>query len=216
MADTDDIQAPDPVHGLPEVPPEGERILWQGSPDWWRLANEALSLRLVAAFFGFLAGWAMLVAWADGQIETGLASAAWLLGMGAIACGFIAFFAWVMARATVYTVTNRRIVLKIGVALTMAINIPYKWVAKADLDLRRGGSGTIALDLLGDNQFSYLVLWPHARPWHMKRSQPALRSIRNAEWVARLIAQQAQAAVTVDAEGNDRAAAPANPQIAAE
>lgn len=213
MADEDDIQGPDPVRGLPEVPPEGEHILWQGSPNWWRLANEALMLRVVGFFFAFLAFWAVLVSWAEGRIETGFASAAWLVGMGLLACGFIALFAWLMARATVYTVTNRRIVMKIGVALTMAINIPYKWVSKADLDLRRGGSGTIALDLLGENQFSYLVLWPHARPWHINRSQPAMRSIANAEWVARLIAQQAQAAVTVD-----RAEQPAEntPPIAAE
>ena len=29
---TDDVQV-EPIRGLPELPPEGERILWQGAPD---------------------------------------------------------------------------------------------------------------------------------------------------------------------------------------
>ena len=33
----------EPVHGLPEKLPAGEKILWQGSPDWKTLANEAFS-----------------------------------------------------------------------------------------------------------------------------------------------------------------------------
>ena len=55
--DHDDFQPPEPIRGLPEVPPEGEHILWQGSPNWWALANEALMLRWVAVYFAFLAVW---------------------------------------------------------------------------------------------------------------------------------------------------------------
>jgi hypothetical protein len=97
-------------------------------------------------------------------------------------------------------VTNRRIVLRIGAALTVALNLPYRWIGSADLDLRRGGTGTITLDLLGETRFSYLVCWPHVRPWHMKKTQPALRCIRGAEHVAKLIAQNAKATVTAGAD----------------
>ncbi|MEO1362599.1 MAG: PH domain-containing protein, partial [Pseudomonadota bacterium] len=31
----------EPVAGLPEAPPEGEQILWQGRPDTWALARES-------------------------------------------------------------------------------------------------------------------------------------------------------------------------------
>ncbi len=33
----------EPVLGLPEAPPEGETILWQGAPLAWPLAKRALN-----------------------------------------------------------------------------------------------------------------------------------------------------------------------------
>lgn len=200
--DHDDFQPPEPIKGLPETPPEGERILWQGSPNWWALANEALMLRWVAVYFAFLAIWRGAAGWVYTSPEHGVAAAVWLIGLGALACGLLALVAYIQARAAVYTVTNRRIVLRIGAALTVALNIPYRWIGSADLDLRRRGTGTIALDLLGETRFSYLVCWPHVRPWYMKKTQPALRCIREAEWVADLIAQNAKATVTTGVEAD--------------
>ena len=194
--DHDDFQPPEPINGLPEMPPEGEHILWQGSPDWWALANEALMLRWVAVYFAFLAFWRGIAGWVYTSPQHGIAAAVWLIGLGLLACGLLALFAWIQARAAVYTVTNRRIVLRIGAALTVALNIPYRWIGSADLQLRRDGTGTIALDLIGETNFSYLVCWPHVRPWHMKKTQPALRCIRDAEEVGALISQNAKAVVT--------------------
>jgi hypothetical protein len=39
--------AVEPVKGLPEKPPAGEVILWQGRPDTWALAREALNLNWI-------------------------------------------------------------------------------------------------------------------------------------------------------------------------
>ena len=206
--DHDDFQPPEPIEGLPEVPPEGEHILWQGKPEWWALANEALMLRWVAVYFAFLALWRGLAVGAS-DTERGIAAAIWLLGIGAVACGLIALFAWVQARATVYTVTNRRIVMRIGAALTLALNLPYRWIARADMQTR-GSTGTITFDLLGETRFSYLVCWPHLRPWHMSRTQPAFRCIPDAETVSRLIARHAQVAVDEHkAQGETAAHVPA-------
>ena len=206
--DHDDFQPPEPIEGLPEVPPEGEHILWQGKPEWWALANEALMLRWVAVYFAFLALWRGLAVGAS-DTERGIAAAIWLLGIGAVACGLIALFAWVQARATVYTVTNRRIVMRIGAALTLALNLPYRWIARADMQTR-GSTGTITFDLLGETRFSYLVCWPHVRPWHLSRTQPAFRCIPDAETVSRLIARHAQVAVDEHkAQGETAAHVPA-------
>ena len=49
--------ATEPVKGLPERPPEGERILWQGRPQAWALTWQALSLPWVAGYFAALAVW---------------------------------------------------------------------------------------------------------------------------------------------------------------
>lgn len=206
--DHDDFQPPEPINGLPEVPPEGETILWQGAPDWWRLANETLMLRWVAVYFLFLAFWRGLAGWLNVDVERGIGAAVLLIGMGIVACGLLALMAWVMAKATVYTVTNRRVVMRVGAALTVALNFPYRWIASADLKLQKDGTGTIALDLLGETQFSYLVCWPHVRPWYMKKTQPSLRCIRNAEHVAGLISQNARTQITMAQVAQDAASAP--------
>ncbi len=212
----DDFQPPEPIEGLPEVPPEGEHILWQGRPDWWQLAKDALLVQWVAIYFAFLALWRGVAGWLSVDVDRGIAAALWLLGIGAIAIAILSLFAWVQARATMYTITNRRIVMRVGAALTLTLNLPYKWIGSADLQLRRNGRGTIAFDLLGETRFSYLVCWPHVRPWYMSKTQPALRSIPEAETVAHLIAQHATA-VTRSEEANQTALAP-NPTagIAAE
>ena len=48
----------EPIPGLPGIPPKGERILWQGSPDWRVLARTAFHTRLVTGYFVLLTGWA--------------------------------------------------------------------------------------------------------------------------------------------------------------
>ncbi|MEO0946437.1 MAG: PH domain-containing protein, partial [Pseudomonadota bacterium] len=35
--------ATEPVRGLPERPPEGEEILWQGQPSAWALTRSAFA-----------------------------------------------------------------------------------------------------------------------------------------------------------------------------
>lgn len=207
--DHDDFQPPEPIEGLPEVPPDGERILWQGKPDWLVLANEAFMLRWVAIYFGMLAVWRGLAGWLNHDVERGVLSAVWLVVIGVVACGLIALSAWVQARATVYTVTNRRIVMRIGAALTLALNLPYRWIGKADLRLRRQGTGTITFDLLGETRFSYLVCWPHVRPWHVQKTQPAFRCIRDAEHVAGLIAEHARTEIAASDARAEPAAIPA-------
>lgn len=196
MEDHDDFQGPEPVRGLPERPPEGERILWQGKPDWRALARDALLIKWVAVYFGFLALWRGAAGWMAVDMSRGLGAVSVLVVMGALACGIILLFAWIQARATVYTITNRRVVMRIGAALTVTLNLPYRWIGSADLAMGKDDTGTIAFDLLGETRFSYLVCWPHVRPWHMRKTQPALRAIPEPEKVAALISEHARAEVT--------------------
>ena len=89
------------------------------------------------------------------------------------------------------SLTRQNVVVDIGAALTVTLNIPYTEVGSADLDLRKDGTGTIALGTLGNTRLSYLVCWPHVRPWQF-RTQPALRCIPEAKRVAQLLAIQAE------------------------
>jgi Bacterial PH domain len=185
----------EPVRGLPERLPEGEHILWQGAPDPWALAREALSLRWIAAYFGLLAIWRVGVSAADRPLAIAAGHAVPLLLAGLVACGILYLVAYVQARSTVYTITNRRVAMRIGAALTMTLNLPHVCIAGAELDLRQGGTGTIAFRLTGESRLSYLMTWPHVRPWAMARTQPALRCIPDAATVARLFAEAAETRV---------------------
>ena len=65
----------------------------------------------------------------------------------------------------------------VGAALTMTLNLPYTWIGTAKLDLKPSGHGTLAFELIGETRISYLMSWPHVRPWRMARTQPALRIV---------------------------------------
>ncbi len=186
----------EPVKGLPERPPEGEKILWQGRPNWWALAWESLSLPWVLGYFALLGLWRFVVMTAELPVGLAFAAALPFAIMGAVVIGLLVIVAYVQARATVYTVTNRRVAMRIGAALTITLNLPYTQIANANLDLRRRGTGTIALELMGDTRLSYLVCWPHVRPWAMRNPQPALRCIPEAAKVAQLLADAAETRVS--------------------
>ena len=51
----------EPVRGLPEKPPEWEQILWQGAPNAWALARDALNLYWVMGYFVALCLWRAVV-----------------------------------------------------------------------------------------------------------------------------------------------------------
>ncbi len=186
----------EPIRGLPEKLPAGEHILWQGSPDAWALAKEALNIRWIAGYFAVLAIWRTFVSASDLPFGTALTHAIPFVVIGTLACAIIFGVAWMQARATVYTLTNKRVGMRIGAALTMTLNLPYQWIGNADLDLRKGGTGTIAFELIGDTRLSYIMTWPHIRPWHMARTQPALRCIPDAANVAQIFADAAETRVS--------------------
>jgi hypothetical protein len=199
----------EPVPGLPERPPEGETILWQGAPQPWALAKGALNAHWIAAYFLGLAIWrGGTIGMRDGALD-GLVTASWYVVIGAVAVGVLFGMAYVMARSTVYTLTNRRVAMRIGAALTVTLNLPYQWINEANLTRDRYGVGTIALDLKGDTRLSYFVCWPHVRPWALRRPQPALRCIPDVETVAGILGRAAQTRIAeVDAAAAPAAAHP--------
>ncbi|UVO54118.1 photosynthetic complex putative assembly protein PuhB [Sphingomonas sp. SUN039] len=190
----------EPVRGLPGDLPQGERILWQGSPDAWRLAVHAYHIRAVAIYFALLAGWGAVGALRGVNGWTGTLMT---LGIGAIGLAVIGAIAWGAARTTVYTLTNKRIVLRFGIALPKCVNLPLGTIAAADLAMQGKGIGDIALRLTEQQRLGWMQLWPHARPWALTEVQPMLRSISEAENVAGLLARTVGAA-----QGTPAAATP--------
>ncbi|MEL7107328.1 MAG: photosynthetic complex putative assembly protein PuhB [Pseudomonadota bacterium] len=184
--------AVDPVPGLPEALPKNELMLWQGRPTPWGLARDALSLYWIMGYFALLAFWRVGSSAADIGWGAALPQAIPFVVLGLVAGGLILLVAWVQARATIYTITTARVAMRIGAALTLTLNLPYTKIESADLSLKKDGSGTITLATAGKTRLSYLVIWPHVRPWRMSKPEPALRAIPDAARVAQILADAAE------------------------
>ncbi len=189
----------EPVRGLPGDLPEGEAMLWQGAPRWTRLACQAFHIRAVSAYFALMLAWRAASAIRNG-VEPGAAVRATLMvaPIAVAAVGLLALLAWLSARTTVYTITSRRIVLRYGVALTKAINLPFAVIESGALNAFADGSGDLAVSLKAPNKLAFLQLWPHARPWRAAAPQPTLRALQNAAAVARVLASAMNARVGVE------------------
>ena len=182
--------ASNPPEGLPESLPRGEKILWRGRPDAKALAFAAFRIGWVAAYFGVLFAWRFAATLADGAgAIDALIYAAWILPLAVAGLAIIALLAWQSARTTIYTVTVRRVVLRIGVALPLTLNLPYAQIESAWVKPRRGDVGDLSFGLQAGARIGYAVLWPHARAWHFARPQPTLRAIPDAAAVADRVAR---------------------------
>lgn len=175
----------EPQWGLPEPLPKGETILWQGTPDAETLACEVLHLRLIAWYFAMLAFWQLGSSLASGaDRQTAFVAALWMVALGIVVGGIVSALGFLMARTTVYTITDRRVVMRIGIVLSVTFNIPLSQIASVSLARRRPGYGELALTLGAGQRIAYLHLWPHARPWHMAQPQPLLRGLAQPELAA--------------------------------
>ncbi|MGM0676594.1 MULTISPECIES: photosynthetic complex putative assembly protein PuhB [Ectothiorhodospira] len=185
-----DDHAVEPIRGLPELPPSGERILWQGAPHWSTFAIRAFHVRKVIFYLAILI--VLRAAFSYGETQSlvaALASTSFLLTLSVTAVGLLMLLAWLTARATVYTITNQRIVMRFGVALQMSVNLPYSVIESASAKLYKDGTGDIPLVLIPPERVSYIILWPHVRPWRWMTPQPMLRGIPNARRVADILAE---------------------------
>lgn len=180
----------EPVPGLPERLPRGERILWQGAPAWRSLALRAFHIRKIAIYFGLLIAWQAGWALAEGATAgAAITTASWLALLGAIAVGVATLFAYLYGRTTLYTITNRRLVMRFGLAMPMTINIPFQRIKSAAISAPRNGIGDIPVTLMGADRIAYLHLWPNARPWRLARPEPMLRSVPDAAEVGEILAK---------------------------
>jgi hypothetical protein len=166
--------------------PVGEEVLWQGAPDWRALARTAFSTRLVIAYFAALTVWALISAMTT---KVGFLGVEMTVGLATVGVVLLHVLAYATAKSTVYTLTNRRIVLRIGIAVPKCINLPLRMIGSVDLAQRADGTGDVPLVIAGPAKLGIMALWPHARPWKVVTPQPMLRAIPDAQAVAALVAR---------------------------
>ena len=190
----------EPSHGLPEALPRGEVVLWQGRPDWQDLARRVFHVRKLAVYFAVILGLRATYGWSQGDAAASIAMAlAMLLPLVLLAISLLTLFAWLYGRTTVYTITNKRVVMRIGIVLSMTLNLPFKRIASADLRRTDTGLGDIPLRLMKGDKIAFMHLWPHARPWRLAEPEPMLRSLPDSAKVASLLAE-----AWAEANGRDK------------
>jgi len=196
-----------PVHPLPEPLPEGERILWQDSPAWRAYARRVFQLARIGFYFLVLVCWVALSAYLDAaDWMAAIRSLTWTAPPALGVLGLLALIAWLYARSTVYTVTNRRVVIQSGLAVPSAVNLPFGKIISADMQTYRDQTGDIELSMSGP-RLLYSMLWPNVRLLRLKRTTPVLRALRQPQEVAETLGQ----ALAQAAHEPEAAAASGNP-----
>lgn len=202
---------------LPEPLPADERMLWIGSPAWRGIARNVFHLRAFVAYFAVvIAAHALWVAADSASPGEAAVSAARLLPLGAAALGMFALLAWLIARTTCYAITDKRVIMRVGVALSLTINIPFRRIASADLRVYKDGSGDLPLTLAGDDRMAYFHLWPHALPWRLGRPAPMLLSVPDAAKVGALLGEALRARMAADLNAGAASRAPAGAPVSPE
>ena len=200
--------------GLPEELPQNERLLWQGAPDFGSVLRGSFHFAKLISYFAALLV-VQLVLKLREAVPAGdaLASTAGFALLAAAALGLLALYVRLVTRSTLFTLTNRRIVLRTGVAVPVTINLPYARIEAADLRLYKDGFGDIVLMPEAGSRVSWLLLWPMVKPFRWWRVRPVLRGIENAEAVAQSLADAlgSAAATVTEARPEERSPGPAMP-----
>ena len=167
---------------------DGERVLWQGGPQWRHIATNLLHIRVVAGYFAALTLLDIgIIRHAEGPGLAALAAAVPTLVSGGACVAVLAALAFAIGRTTRYTLTTRRVVMQFGVALPATLMLPLHRIAQAGVRVRGGHEGDLTLRLYPGESVGYIKLWPHARPWRLRTAEPMLRDIpRVAEVAVRL------------------------------
>ncbi len=194
--------------GLPEPLPQGEKILWQGAPHWYALAVHAFHVRKVAIYFGLMLAWQAASLRADGNDALSIALA--LLQSGSlvvVALCLLGMSAWWAARTSLYTLTDKRLVMRVGIVLSLTFNFPLRCIRSAEIRDLGAQHADIALELPPGDRIGWFHLWPHQRAWYLSHPQPTLRCVPQGRAVGELL-QRTWMAAQVAGQGRAQGAAP--------
>ncbi len=186
-----------------------EHTAWEGRPSWRGLAVGLFRMHLVALYFILLAlGRTVLALRGGASLQRAMPPAISVLIFGAGCLALLGLLAWAVRRTTLYRITDRRIILQYGVAISATLAIPYGAVAEVALrgspGRLHGPGGDISVRLKPGQSIGYVRLWPHARPWHLATAQPMLRAVPDAASVAAILVRLTQAGVSRIAEETER------------
>lgn len=172
---------------LPGPLPAGEHVLWQRSPAWLAYGRRVFQLYKIALYFLIVVAWVAISAYRQvGEWQAVLQSASWALMPALAVLGLLALIAWAYARTTVFTITNKRVIIQSGLAFPTAVNLPFSKISSADMKTFADGTGDIELTIMGE-RLLYSMIWPNVRQLRLNRPTPVLRALDHPERVASLL-----------------------------
>jgi hypothetical protein len=172
-----------------------EQVLWEAQPHWAVVAREVFHIRLIMLYFALLfivdSG---LDRWNGLSPLQTLTTEAPLAELAAGVCVLVGLVAWWNARCTAYAITDRRVVIRWGVAFPATLSLPLRVIASVAVRVHPDQSGEMPLQLRPGEKVSFLKLWPMVRPWHLRQAQPMLRAVPQAGPMAAMLSRTLAAA----------------------
>lgn len=188
----------EPIPGLPQRLPAGESILWQGRPAGRGLASRALGLKAIAWYFSALlavqAGYGLSQGAGAVQIAGGLVISCVI---GLVCLGLLWSIGRAAARGAIYTITDHRVVMRVGIALPMIINIPFSVIESVARLEHADGTEDVVLRIMKPARISWIAVWPHVRGTSILHPQPMLRALAREQGAAQILARAIAASTGV-------------------
>lgn len=184
----------DMARDLPAHLPGDEQPLWRGGPDGSLLARQALHVKKVAVYFLLLLAWRLFLVWRDGFTMTlAVDAAVTTIALGVIVVAALYGYGVWSAKNTTYTITSERVVIRTGIALSVAVNLPFTVIANVGMRhtqaQRQPAAGDVVLSLVDGAKAAYIILWPNAKPFGFFRTQPMLRALADVDAPATILAE---------------------------
>ena len=174
-----------------------EFVAWSGTPCWRTLARRAFHIQAVGLYLCVLIfANAIAARMQDLPPAVAFAGEKPILILGAVMLAAIALLAWATARTTRYTVTNQRVVMQYGIAITATLALPMRLVGAVSVSDR--AIGDIVIRLKPGQKIAFGKLWPHVRPWRAAHPEPMLLALPAAAAAASLISRTVMAAQAVE------------------
>ncbi|WP_053334339.1 photosynthetic complex putative assembly protein PuhB [Gemmatimonas phototrophica] len=189
---------PQYIRGVPHPLPEGERLLWEGAPAMKPVSTHVFHWRLIVAYFAaMLAFWAVSTEHQPGS-EVYLASAVVRVSLSLFVLLAVLGLSRAVATTSWYAITSKRIVMRVGMAFPMSINIPFTIIESAGLGLFKDGTGQVTVTLQKQSRIAYIALWPHCRVFRFTNPEPVLRGLEEPHKVAEILATAVAEAAGAD------------------
>lgn len=173
--------------GAFDLPPD-ETLLWSAQPKSSAFVRRAFHLKALTMYFALVVGFTSIGALSSAaEMKVLLGSLLWQLSLGGIVLVILSVLGHFYAKSTIYALTNKRFVIRSGLALPSVIAIPLTKLQSAGIRTYSDDTGDIVLVPDKGLKVYWVLLWPSVRTFEWKHVQPLLRAIEQPEVVAGML-----------------------------